>query len=262
MPSDHSADLERLVAALRSRVADYDRQHRRRFPVSPYSRILAGERKNPGIFTIRDLAGELGTRVGDLLGEQGIGDADRVKVEELVTFVIERFGLFRTSRGDAEDGARFRVPEEEFVERDYDYPRPHHVWIVPHAKAAAGGGVESDRDTETTEVLHSIRDVYNAQLRVIRVIGDSMSPALRDGDKVTVDTRLTSPSDGQVVAVYHHTDGGILGYWRRGQRGEFWLDKENAAFEEIRLGREARDWTLWGTVTRIVDTPAPIRRRR
>jgi len=156
-------------------------------------------------------------------------------------------------------GAAFNVTEDEFVERDFDYPRPHHVWIVPHANAAAGSGVEADRDTETTEVLHSIRDVYNAKLRVIRVKGESMSPVLHDGDKVTFDTRLTTPQNGDVVAVYDSARGGIIGYWRRDPTGECWLDKENPVSPSERLDRDG-GWKLWGTVTRIVDTPVRPRR--
>jgi phage repressor protein C with HTH and peptisase S24 domain len=81
-----------------------------------------------------------------------------------------------------------------------------------------------------TEVLHSIRDVYNGQLRVIQVKGESMSPVLRDGDKVTFDIRLVTPKGGEVVVVYDSVRGGIIGYWRHGAGGEGWLDKANDAF--------------------------------
>lgn len=153
------------------------------------------------------------------------------------------------------------VAEAEFIERDFDYPRPHHVWIVPQAKAAAGSGVEADRDTEMAEVLHSIRDVYNGQLRVIRVNGESMLPVLHDGDKVTFDTRLVTPQAGEVVAVYDSVRGGMVGYWRGGDDGEFWLDKENESSPSEQLDAHG-GWTLWGTVTRIVDTPVRPRRLR
>jgi len=46
-----------------------------------------------------------------------------------------------------------------------------------------------------------------------------------------------------------------------GKRGEFWLDKANDAFQPFRLDA-SRDWTLWGTVTRIVDAPVFPRRRQ
>jgi phage repressor protein C with HTH and peptisase S24 domain len=111
------------------------------------------------------------------------------------------------------------------------------------------------------EVLHSIRDVYNGQLRVIRVNGESMLPILHDGDKVTFDTRLVTPQAGDVVAVYDNVRGGMVGYWRGGDDGKFWLDKENESSPSEQLDAHG-GWTLWGTVTRIVDTPVRPRRKR
>jgi hypothetical protein len=50
-------------------------------------------------------------------------------------------------------------------------------------------------------------------------------------------------------------------YWRRGENGAFWLDKENEAFDSERLDAHG-GWTLWRIVTRIVDTPVRPRRPR
>jgi hypothetical protein len=63
------------------------------------------------------------------------------------------------------------------------------------------------------------------------------------------------------VAVYDNVRGGIVGYWRGGDGGEFWRDKENASFPSERLDADG-GWTLWGTVTRVVDTLVRPRRRR
>jgi hypothetical protein len=255
--------MRRLATVIARRITEYDSRHRRRYrKTSAVSKILNYRSGNryPGLFTVSKIARDLETNVSDLLSEPILGEGDLKKLRDFVDFLIERFDLMGT-RVAAARPATFAIPEEDFVERDYDYPRPHHVFLVPHAKAAAGSGLEADSDTEVTEVLHSIRDVYNGQLRVIKVIGDSMLPLLRDGDKVIVDIRRTSPREGEVVAVYHHTDGGILGYWRAGKEGEFWLDKENDAFQSIRLDT-TRDWTLWGTATRIVDTPVRVREPR
>ena len=254
---DYSEELRQLIAVIERRIAEYDSRHRRRYPKKSVSKILNAQSSNPGLFTVRRIATDLETTVGDLLSEPVLGEADVEKVRDFVDFLIERFDLIGTRAAETRAGA-FAVPEREFVERDYDYPRPHHVFRVPHAKAAAGGGIEADSDTEITEVLHSIRDVYNGQLRVIKVLGNSMFPVLRDGDKVIIDIRRTSPREGEVVAVYHHLDGGILGYWRVEKRGQFWLDKANDAFDSIHLDASG-GWTLWGTATRIVDTPIGTR---
>ena len=258
MPDDFAERVQRLREIVRQRIADHDaRYRRRRIPLRKFQGVLHSS--DPQVSTVLRAAKDLGTTVGDLLGEPPLGEADKERLREFVAFLIARFDLMDARAAADREARAIQVSEDEFIERDFDYPRPHHVWIVPHAKAAAGTGVEADRDTETTEVLHSIQDVYNGQLRVIRVIGDSMSPVLRDGDKVTFDIRLVNPRDGDVVAVYDDVRGGIVGYWRRGENGEHWLDKENEVFASERLETGAA-WKLWGTVTRIVDTPVPPRR--
>jgi hypothetical protein len=263
---DFRQDMQHLAAVIERRMTEYDFRHRRRFRRDSTVSDILNPRgplvENPGVFTVRDIATRLETTVGDLLGEPVLGEADLQKVRDLVDFLIVRFDLIGRRAAAAREQEGFSVSEEEFVERDYDYPRPHHVWIVPHVKAAAGAGIEGDAGTETTEVLHSIHDVYNGQLRVIRVIGESMMPMIRNDDKVIVDTRLTTPRDGQVVAVYHNIDGGILGYWHRAERGKPpRLEKANEAFKTIRLD-PGGGWTLWGTATRIVDTPILQQPRR
>jgi Peptidase S24-like len=257
---DFGERMQRLRAILRQRIAEHDaRYRRRRIPLRQFEGILRSN--DPQLSTVLKSADALGTTVGDLLGEPPLGEEDKEKLRELVEFLIVRFDLMGARDAAERDARTMTVAEDAFIERDFDYPRPHHVWIVHHAKAAAGSGVEADRDTETTEVLHSIRDVYNGKLRVIKVHGDSMSPLLRDGDKVTFDIRLATPEDGDVVAVYDASRGGIVGYWRRGENGEYWLDKENEAFRSERL-EAGGAWTVWGTVTRIVDTPVRPRRPR
>jgi hypothetical protein len=83
--------------------------------------------------------------------------------------------------------------EEQDRAREYDFPQALHGWAVPAMPAAAGkAGIEEDRPLLTTDVLHSIRDIRDGALQVIRVIGDSMSNLLLDGYKVLVDTRLHS----------------------------------------------------------------------
>jgi phage repressor protein C with HTH and peptisase S24 domain len=125
--------------------------------------------------------------------------------------------------------------------------------------AAAGKtGVEEDRPLLTTEVLHSIRDVRNGALQVIRVIGDSMSDLLLDGYKVLVDTRLQTPRERDVVAVYIRAEGGMLGYWHDEGKGRVVLEKHNAEYARVPLGHRS-EWFLVGTITKIVEAPLPRR---
>jgi hypothetical protein len=257
---DYSEDMRRLVAMIERRLAEYDSRHRRRRQIDSTLSKTRSRTKNPGVFTVREIASSIETTVGDLLNEPVLGEADLQKLTAFVDFLIDRFDLTGIRAAAKRDERVLTVTEARFVEREYDYPRLHHVWIVRHAEAAAGEGIE-ESSPDTTEVLHSIRDVYTGDLRVIKVIGNSMAPVLRDGDKVIIDIRRVKPRDGEVVAVYHHTAGGILGYWRVGKQGEFWLDKANEEFHSVRLDA-SRDWTLWGTATRIVDAPILPRGRR
>ena len=172
---DHTEDMRRLRAVIERRITEYGVRHRRRFTTDSNTSKILSERQNPGLFTVRDLATKLDTTVGDLLEEPVLGEADLKKLRELVDFLIARFDLMGARAAASREEKTFVIGEAEFVERDYDYPRPHHVFLVPHSKAAAGRGIESDWEGEMTEVLHSIRDVYG-ELRVIRVIGESMTP--------------------------------------------------------------------------------------
>ena len=253
---DFLARIRRLREAVERAIADHDATHRRRLPRRAFQNVLRSA--DPRLSSVLRAADDLQKTAGQLLGEPALGEADLQRLRDFVDFLIARFDLMGTHSAAERETRALAVSKEAFIELDFDYPRPHHVWIVRHADAAGGLGIEADRDTEMTEVLHSIRDVYNGQLRVIRVKGDSMSPVLHDGDKVTIDTRLVEPQDGDVVAVYDSVRGGIVGYWRRAEDGEFWLDKENGDSQRLERGG---GWTLWGTVTRIVDTPVHPRRR-
>lgn len=224
-------EIRRLAAMIRRRMTDYDARHRRRFRIDPTtSKLLNLETQNPGIFTIRDRATRLETTVGDLLGEPVIGEADRAKFLEHIRFLIERFDLL-----SAREALRrqFGVSEEEFLRHEHDFPRVRYA-------------------LSTTGLLYSI---------VVRIIGNSMHPVLRDGDEVEIDPDRRSPDRGQVVAIYHRTRGSIIGYWNPGTKGEVSIDKANGAFHSDRL-KAGGDWILWGSVTRIVDTPVPPRLSR
>jgi hypothetical protein len=232
--------------------------------------------QNPGIFTVQeDVADVLDTTIGDLMGEAGYAAArdlistdDRRKLRQAFRLLRDLFDLDDESLDQVDEPVatpsnvyRFVVPPEEFIERDHDYPRALHAWVVPDVPAAAGEtGAGTDIDFTETQVLHSVREVWDSRLQVVRVIGDSMAPELRDGWKVLVDTQQTKPAEGALVAVYVKYQGGILGRWSL-EGNQPILVKTNNAFPNVRLGNPD-EWKLWGTVTQIVGAPVELTKRQ
>lgn len=272
------AEIVALAKAIHRRMRDWEEAHGLQFKkdnvvsrllendpdYEPYRRRdpekQRGPSTAPGVFTIKRLAERLDTTVGDLLGERefDVTVGDRRRIRELIEFLRQRLALDTIEENDPQPlEYRFPVPPNRFKERDYDYPQALHAWAVPETPMAAGtGGIEADRPLLTTDVLHSIRDVRNGALQVIKVIGDSMADLLHDGYKVLVDTRLKSPQKRDLVAVYIKAEGGVIGYWREETRGRVVLDKHNAHYDPVPLGHHS-EWFLVGIVTNIVEAPLP-----
>ena len=269
-------DIRALARRVFERLRAYPRQHGGQGVVinDTLSRILEHEPEyhplrarsstkqrsplqNPGIFTVKeDVADVLKTTIGDLLAEPGYRAArdllsreDRRKLREAWLLLRNLFDLDDESLEDADEATavppgayRFVVTPEEFIERDHDYPRTLHAWVVPDVPAAAGAaGADPDVELTTTQVLHSVREVWDARMQVLRVLGDSMAPELQNGWKVLVDTALTKPVDGALVAVYIRDEGGVLGRWRR-DGDQFLLVKSNPTFPPVHLPAP-HEWT-------------------
>ena len=282
-------DIRALAKRVHDRLLAYRRRHRGQtapvtdamsdilvhapdyVPPRPRKETKQSEpRKNPGIFTVqKQVAEPLETTVGDLLGELGYESArdlistnDRRKMRQVMQLLRELFDLDDETLDLPEATGstyQFVVPPQDFIERDHDYPRTLHAWVVPtSASLGAGPAVEPDFSLTTTQVLHSVREVWDARLQVVRVFGDSMAPELNDGWKVLVDTEATKPVEGALVAVYLTYEGGVLGRWHT-KGNELFLRKTNPHFPPVPLPHPS-EWKLWGTVTRIVEAPIELRR--
>ncbi len=152
-----------------------------------------------------------------------------------------------------------QLPDQrEWIEKDFDYPRDLHVWVVPEYEVAAGSPINPEVIMSDAQILHSIREVKSGRFQVIRVVGESMSPLLRNGWKVTIDTWGRDPAAGDIVACYLKHEGSVLGIWQPSPEG-LWLHKENPDYEPVQLG-DPGDWLLLGCLKNIVD--APVTRSR
>jgi len=79
-------------------------------------------------------------------------------------------------------------------------------------RVSAGGGAFIDAETEIgmwpfprDYVFHNLSIASSQQLAIVEVIGDSMEPTLRSGDKILVDLSDTNPATPGVFVMY---DGG------------------------------------------------------
>lgn len=176
--------------------------------------------KSPGVFKLQQVADALETTVGDLLGEPGyesprelLSTAQRRTLRDATLILRALFDLDDESLDEPDSPTQqyqFAVAPGEFIERDHDYPRTLHAWVVPELTASAGAsGREPELTLDAAQILHSIREVWDSRLQVVRVIGESMAPELRHGWKVLVDTDLThlpmtpwSPSTSATRAAY------------------------------------------------------------
>jgi hypothetical protein len=276
MADPANAAMVALAKAIHQRMREWERINAADFKIdNALSRILAndpdykpyrpraidkvrGPAVEPSVFTIKKIAERLDTTVSDLLGETvlDITVSDRRRIRDWIEFLRQRL-LLDSIDDELPQPLEYRFPirQQRFIEREYDYPQALHAWVVPEMPASAGkGGIEPDRPLLTTEVLHSIRDVRNGALQVIRVIGDSMADLLLDGYKVLVDTRLQTPKERDVVAVYVRNEGGVIGYWHKDETGRVVLQKQNPDYDEFRLGHKS-EWFLVGVIVKIVEAP-------
>jgi phage repressor protein C with HTH and peptisase S24 domain len=74
--------------------------------------------------------------------------------------------------------------------------------------AAAGDAFYTDGSIVDYEYVPG--DLYRVGMLVVQVVGDSMTPALNDGDYVYVDTRHVDIQEGKIVLSHLHGDGFVL----------------------------------------------------
>lgn len=115
---------------------------------------------------------------------------------------------------DATSESLLEIPREEFIERDYDYPRPYHAGAVHvnHQMPAGEPELDTANDEDASVLRTSYRDVQSGRFIVVRVRGDSMEGRLHDGDLVLVDTFDKTIKPEGIFAVYIRGEGSTLAY--------------------------------------------------
>lgn len=159
----------------------------------------------------------------------------------------------KTTGGDDQ----FPIEKDEFIELDFDFPQSLHAYVVPVAAELAAG---PPRDPDeillpTAEILHSMHEITDHRLKVIKVLGDSMAPTLKNGWKILIDTKQKSWRRGQLVAAYVRNQGSTLGIFEP-EGDAAVLRKLNPDYRAIPL--PAGEWYPLGVVTRIVEASIEI----
>lgn len=83
----------------------------------------------------------------------------------------------------------------------------HHVTMIPMVEARLSAGHGSFETNNTIEKKYSFRSDFLhrkgtvSQMVMMRVEGDSMSPAIENGDVVLIDQSQTAPRAGSIYAV-------------------------------------------------------------
>lgn len=263
---DRSDQLRELATVFFRLMREFEMATTKRLKVSgPLSRLLdhspeyravrgrsekSGKRvaKEPGFFTLVDAVKEMNVPICALV--PSIEHQALTEPQRKVLTLYARWSL-----------ANFAARADERAANTSDFEDfEAYVTIRKQSDvlAASPVGTDSQFEPEDADVLESIRGISSERLQVVRVRGNSMADRLHDGDRVLIDVHLRTPRNGEAIAVDRGHLGRTIGYWRReGKR--CYLDKENAA--TIDLG-SPDDFTILGTITRIVDAPFLPRERK
>lgn len=178
--------------------------------------------------------------------------------EQSISNVVE-FPPVRNGEGDFPP---VPVPDESFIERDTDRPRPLHAWVKPVIGEHAAGPARLPDDTvivpvfdESALVLNSLREVRDERVQIVKVLGRSMEPVLRSGWKVAIDPARTLFRPGKVVLVYLKDEGTSIGVLEETSAG-MQLRKVNREYADIPLPNG--EWYPMGTVTVVVEAPVEV----
>jgi phage repressor protein C with HTH and peptisase S24 domain len=198
-----------------------------------------GPAKAPTIFTAHGLANRLGVPICALFESKDhrvFSDAQIEQIREDLGRLLSTFSSPTSFANDFENVEPFETVQKPA----YDF-------------AAGRSGIEGDFAAEPHDVFRGIHGISSDRFGIITVNGDSMSPLLLPGDRVLIDTSLTHPRNGVVVAVFSASHGRVIGYWQMSGKQCF-LRKENHDYSRIALG-DPQEWRVLGTITSYIHAP-------
>lgn len=152
------------------------------------------------------------------------------------------------------------VRPSDWIEKDTDTPRDLHAWVRPVDAEAAAGVPRENEDVllPSTQLINSLREIHDERVKVVKILGDSMHPVLRNGWKVLIDPSRALFQPGKIVMVYLRDEGTTIGVLAE-RDGGYVIVKRNRSYGgpvEIRLDTDG--WFPIGTVTTIVEAPVEV----
>lgn len=152
------------------------------------------------------------------------------------------------------------IPINEWIQKDTDLPRDLHAWVRPvDAETAAG----APRETEdillpTTQLLNSLQEIHDERVKVVKILGDSMYPTLRNGWKVLLDPSRSLFQPGKIVMVYIRDEGTTIGVFQNGAAGYRIVKRNRRYGGPVEIPLSDGEWYPVGTVTTIVEAPVEL----
>lgn len=138
---------------------------------------------------------------------------------------------------------------KEVAYSNHDRPQALRTITVPvRALVRAGSPEEALEDTgQTFELLPHL---HGADREVVRIVGNSMYPLLRDGYLVLIDRKPRTIKNGDVVVAIRNGESTIKRFYKSGRRVV--LRAENPEIEPITI-EEEDDFRIVGKVSKIVE---------
>lgn len=122
------------------------------------------------------------------------------------------------------------------------------VFLTP-ANAGRGFALDDMPDALDSRPLFS----NNKDIIVVPVSGDSMEPAIQDGDKVYVDTSRKDPRSGEIVLC--NVDGvNYVKFYSKTPEGKVYLVSKNKKYQPFRING-FNNSSIYGVVVQISRTP-------
>lgn len=259
VPEDFRGRLRSAVErAGRKAVAREDGRHRGRNDDSVsqggLSKILSGERGNPGIFTIKAIANSAGVTVGELLGESGfeVTTGDQEEVRRFVRWAELKLLKSAPPKLDATpNAAPLRIT---LVEAPTGNAQPRRAKVVQldakrtakRFQAAAGPReTYTDGDVPEREIPSHYYEL-GARL-VFRTDGDSMMPGFLDRDLLFVRPE-TDPAKASGKNVVAKVDGAPYVKRLDVSSGVVRLVSTNERYEPMVVDEETQRFELVGVV--------------